>query len=60
MDSLMHVSVMFMGSGAGHLTGKDGVYKMLRIKGYSVRPVEPGTRDGKAKDELAELNFNST
>ncbi len=41
---------LFVGVGSAHLPGKRGVIEMLRSKGYKLRAVRMGERDGIQKD----------
>jgi uncharacterized protein YbaP (TraB family) len=53
---------LFVGVGSAHLPGKRGVIEMLRSKGYTLRPVKMGERDGQQKDVIDKIrvpvNFN--
>jgi uncharacterized protein YbaP (TraB family) len=41
---------LFVGVGSAHLPGKRGVIEMLRSKGYKLRAVKMGQRNGRQKD----------
>jgi len=43
---------LFVGVGSAHLPGKRGVIEMLRSKGYKLRAVKMGERDGLQKDMI--------
>ncbi|MFN8252729.1 MAG: TraB/GumN family protein [Ferruginibacter sp.] len=43
---------LFVGVGSAHLPGKRGVIEMLRAKGYKLRAVKMGVRDGAKKDAV--------
>ena len=40
MDSLMKTKKIFVGIGAAHLAGEEGVIQMMKDMGYSMRPVK--------------------
>jgi len=46
---------LFVGVGSAHLPGKRGVIEMLRSKGYKLRPVKMGERDGQQKDVIDKI-----
>ena len=46
---------LFVGVGSAHLPGKRGVIEMLRSKGYTLRAVKMGERDGSQKDAIDKL-----
>lgn len=46
---------LFVGVGSAHLPGKRGVIEMLRAKGYKLRPVKMGERDGMQKDAIDKI-----
>lgn len=46
---------LFVGVGSAHLPGKRGVIEMLRSKGYKLRPVKMGERDGLQKDVIDKI-----
>lgn len=52
MDSLMKTGSLFTGVGAMHLPGKKGLIELLKAKGYNVRPVMMGERNGKIRSKL--------
>ncbi len=43
---------LFVGVGSAHLPGKRGVIEMLRAKGYKLRAVRMGERDGLQKESI--------
>ncbi len=47
---------LFVGVGSAHLPGKRGVIEMLRAKGYKLRPVKMGERDGMQKDAVDRIH----
>jgi uncharacterized protein YbaP (TraB family) len=49
MDSIIQKNPLFVGVGAAHLPGVNGIIELLRKKGYTVRPVKIGDRDSKQK-----------
>jgi uncharacterized protein YbaP (TraB family) len=64
IDSILKTkSSLFVGVGAAHLPGNRGVIEILRRKGYKLRPIVMGERDGKEKDIVEKLrvpvSFNS-
>lgn len=51
IDSILKSKTsLFVGVGSAHLPGKRGVIEMLRSKGYTLRAVKMGERDGVQKD----------
>ncbi len=46
---------LFVGVGSAHLPGQRGVIEMLRRKGYKLRAVKMGTRDGVQKDAIDKI-----
>ncbi|MGC4104528.1 TraB/GumN family protein [Ferruginibacter sp.] len=46
---------LFVGVGSAHLPGKRGVIEMLRSKGYKLRAVKMGERDGLQKDIIDKI-----
>ena len=46
---------LFVGVGCAHLPGKRGVIELLRSKGYKLRPVRMGERDGQQKDAIDKI-----
>ncbi|HEY0434641.1 MAG TPA: TraB/GumN family protein, partial [Chitinophagaceae bacterium] len=48
-------AALFVGVGAAHLPGTRGVIELLRRKGYSLRPIVMGERDGAQKDIVEHL-----
>ncbi len=46
---------LFVGVGSAHLPGKRGVIEMLRAKGYKLRPVRMGERDGLQKENIDKI-----
>ena len=48
---------LFVGVGSAHLPGKRGVIEMLRSKGYKLRPVKMGERDGQQKDAVDKIRM---
>ncbi|MFT6715867.1 MAG: hypothetical protein ACJA0Q_000496 [Saprospiraceae bacterium] len=60
MDSLMKNNKIFVGIGAAHLAGKEGVIQMMKDYGYNVRPVSREITDfAKKKKEKIEETFLS-
>jgi len=57
LDTLMKKSNVFCVIGSGHLYGSDGVVQLLRNKGYSVRRVDPISRETcEAKKQMQAYN----
>jgi uncharacterized protein YbaP (TraB family) len=46
---------LFVGVGSAHLPGKRGVIEMLRRKGYKLRAIKMGERDGLQKDAIDKI-----
>lgn len=46
---------LFVGVGSAHLPGKRGVIEMLRAKGYKLRAVKMGERDGAKKEAVDKI-----
>lgn len=58
MDSLMKNNKLFVGIGAAHLAGKEGVIQLMKDNGYQVRPVQRNITDyAKKKKENIEETF---
>jgi len=55
MDSIMPNKSMFVGVGAAHLPGEEGVIELLRKQGYTVRPIKFTGRAQKEKDRIDEI-----
>ena len=56
IDSILKSrSALFVGVGAAHLPGNRGVIEILRRKGYKLRPIIMGERDGDQKDMVEKL-----
>ena len=56
IDSILKTnSSLFVGVGAAHLPGNRGVIEILRRKGYLLRPIVMGERDGKEKEIVEKL-----
>ena len=56
IDSILKSrSSLFVGVGAAHLPGSRGVIEILRRKGYRLRPIIMGDRDGGQKDMVEKL-----
>ncbi|TNE80551.1 MAG: TraB/GumN family protein [Bacteroidetes bacterium] len=58
MDTIMPNQSMFVGVGAAHLPGKEGVIELLRKKGYTVRPVSYTGRSEKLKDKIDKIEID--
>ena len=57
IDSILKSkSALFVGVGAAHLPGNRGVIEILRRKGYKLRPIYMGERDGYEKDMVEKLH----
>ncbi len=57
IDSILKSkSALFVGVGAAHLPGNRGVIEILRRKGYKLRPIYMGERDGYEKDVVEKLH----
>ena len=48
-------TTLFVGVGSAHLPGKRGVIEMLRSKGYKLRAVKMGVRDGQQKEAIDKI-----
>lgn len=59
-DSIMKIHPLFVGVGAAHLPGARGVIELLRKKGYHLRPIKMGERDGKQKERIENLRVPVT
>jgi len=58
MDSLMKNNKLFVGIGAAHLAGEEGVIQLMKNYGYNVRPVSREITDfAKKKKEKIEETF---
>lgn len=60
IDSIIKKTTLFVGVGAAHLPGDRGVIEMLREKGYKLRPIFMGNRDGKQKDQVEKMRVPVT
>jgi uncharacterized protein YbaP (TraB family) len=61
IDSIIKTRTsLFVGVGSAHLPGKRGVIEMLRSKGYTLRAVKMGERDGQQKDVIDKLRVPVT
>jgi len=61
IDSIIKTKTsLFVGVGSAHLPGKRGVIEMLRSKGYKLRAVKMGERDGQQKDVIDKLRVPVT
>lgn len=63
IDTLIKKHSIFVGVGAAHLPGSNGVIELLRKKGYKLRPIFMQDRDTQAKESIEKLKvpvlFNS-
>ena len=60
LDSLLRENKVFTGIGAAHLPGKNGVLAMLRLKGYTVKPLTSRTtKKGTKLKEKIENTFKT-
>lgn len=63
IDSLVKKHSLFVGVGAAHLPGPNGVIELLRKKGYKLRPIYMQDRDATAKEAVEKMkvpvNFKS-
>lgn len=58
IDSLFKAgSSVFAAMGCAHLPGQEGVIEMLRSMGYTVEPVDKGTRDAKRREKLDKIIY---
>lgn len=58
IDSIIRSGAsLFSAMGCAHLPGKDGVIEMLRSMGYTVEPMDKGTRDAKRRDKLDKIIY---
>ena len=60
MDSLMKSVSLFTAIGCAHLPGDSGVIELLRLKGYTVKPLKYMTANGidaKIKTQLEEIRY---
>jgi uncharacterized protein YbaP (TraB family) len=56
IDSILKTkSSLFVGVGAAHLPGNRGVIEILRRRGYRLRPIVMGERDGRQKEMVEKL-----
>lgn len=55
IDSLAKLHSIFVGVGAAHLPGPNGVIELLREKGYILRPIYMQGRDASAKESVEKL-----
>lgn len=60
IDTLIKKNNSFIGIGAAHLAGEEGVIQLLRNKGYTLRPVTATFSTRPTQEALALRNFNST
>ncbi|MEP6675512.1 MAG: TraB/GumN family protein [Ferruginibacter sp.] len=60
IDSIIKIHPLFVGVGAAHLPGTRGVIELLRRKGYTLRNIKMGERDGKQKDIIENLRVPVT
>jgi uncharacterized protein YbaP (TraB family) len=60
IDTIIQKHSLFVGVGAAHLPGERGVIEMLRKKGYKLRPVYTGQRDGEEKDKIEKIRVPLT
>ena len=58
IDSVIKAGqTIFAGMGCAHIPGKEGVVEMLRAMGYTVEPLDKGTRDAKRRAKLDKVVF---
>ena len=57
MDSIIQKNPLFVGVGAAHLPGVNGIIELLRRKGYTVRPIKVGDRDSKQKSIIDKKKY---
>ncbi len=55
IDTIIQKHTLFVGVGAAHLPGERGVIEMLRKKGYKLRPIYTGQRDGEEKEQIEKI-----
>lgn len=55
IDTLIKRHSIFVGVGAAHLPGSNGVIELLRKKGYKLRPIFMQNRDAAAKESVEKL-----
>ena len=55
IDTLIKQHSIFVGVGAAHLPGPNGVIELLRKKGYKLRPIYMQDRDATAKESVEKL-----
>lgn len=55
IDSLVKKHSLFVGVGAAHLPGPNGVIELLRKKGYKLRPIYMQDRDATAKETIEKM-----
>ena len=57
IDSIVKNQRLFIGVGAAHLPGQKGIIEWLRKKGYTVKPLDMGERDGMQRSDLDSLIY---
>lgn len=60
IDSLVKKHSLFVGVGAAHLPGSNGVIELLRKKGYKLRPIYMQDRDATAKEAVEKMKVPVT
>lgn len=55
IDTLIKQHSIFVGVGAAHLPGNNGVIELLRTMGYKLRPIFMQDRDASAKESVEKL-----
>jgi uncharacterized protein YbaP (TraB family) len=61
IDSVIKAGqTIFAGMGCAHIPGKQGVVEMLRNMGYTVEPIDKGTRDAKRRAKLDKVVYKRT
>lgn len=55
IDTIIQKHSLFVGVGAAHLPGERGVIELLRKKGYKLRPIYTGQRDGEEKEKIEKI-----
>ncbi|HEX8314342.1 MAG TPA: TraB/GumN family protein, partial [Flavisolibacter sp.] len=56
IDSILKKGAnLFVGVGAAHLPGERGVIEMLRVMGYTLRPIKMKTRDPQHKEAIEKI-----